>query len=238
MDPFKNALADHAPEPVLRKGGMQMKGTFQKVATHQEVLETFTRMPIIARISTRLAGNLAENLRYHCAQHSLDVLSDTLLFALHDGVEERMLELLGIAAAYHDAGYLERYALNEPIGAAIAAEAMRAAGSYSEAEIHEVEEMILSTQLLKGPEGFSRVAHTPHSAYLLDADLGAFGRDDFWEKCRQLCEETGAEPQAFDHQTLEMLSTHVWFTPAAKVLRAPKMHQNLKELEAKLAATA
>src|SRR5688572_33392866 len=143
-------------------------------------MKSFTmRLPIIEQILAVLAHDLPKTLRYHGFQHTNDVLSETVLFAVHDKIDERHVELLSIAAAYHDAGYIDRYADNEEIGAAMAADAMRGAGGYSASEIHEVEEMIMSTQLIHQPEAITRVERTSLSGYLMDADLGSFGRDDF-----------------------------------------------------------
>lgn len=157
-----------------------------------------------------------------------------MLFTLHDGVGEHDRELLALAAAYHDAGYIERYADNEVIGASMAADAMRAAGGYSAADVHEVEQMILSTQLMQDCNGTARVQRTPLAGYLMDADWGAFGRDDFFDKCRQLIEETGAEPAAFYEQTLRLVKGQTWLTNAGRILRDAKKGENLKELERSL----
>jgi predicted metal-dependent HD superfamily phosphohydrolase len=154
-----------------------------------------------------------------------------VLFAGHDHVNKRGLELLCIAAAYHDAGYIERYVDNEEIGAAMAAAAMRSAGSYTAEEIHEVKEMILSTQLLQSSDAIIRVERTALSGYLMDADLGAFGRDDFFEKCEQLMEETDLSPDVFYRQTLVFMASHKWITNAARELRDAKKKENQEAVE-------
>lgn len=191
-------------------------------------------MPVIEQIFSVMSRNLAPTLHYHAIQHSRDVFEETILFALHDGVERRKIELLGIAAAYHDAGYMEQYADNEPIGAAMAARAMKKQGGYSQSEINEVGQMILSTQLKVTPTGAGRVELTPLAGYLMDADLASFGRDDFFEKCQQLIDETGAQPEALYQQSWRLISNHIWHTKAARELREAKRLQNLKELEEQL----
>ncbi|MBI4472850.1 MAG: hypothetical protein HY646_09295 [Acidobacteria bacterium] len=198
---------------------------------HRAALERFRFLPVIRQILTRLPLDLPENLRYHASAHTDEVLSETVLFAICDGVQDRELELLAIAAAYHDAGYIERYPNNEEIGAAMAAEAMQLQGRYSEAEIDQVEQMILSTSF---SQTMRRTQRTPLSGYLMDADWGAFGRDDFFEKCQLLIEETGAEPDAFYRQTLELVRNHSWQTPAAHALREDRKCKNIRALQLKL----
>ncbi|PKL76346.1 MAG: hypothetical protein CVV27_10725 [Candidatus Melainabacteria bacterium HGW-Melainabacteria-1] len=201
---------------------------------YQEVLAKFSRLPIVERIFARMAQELAPNLFYHTVEHSREVLAETLLLALHDGISGRDLELLSISAAFHDAGYIEQYRDNEPIGAAMAAAAMREQGGYTDAEIHEVEQMILSTRLYDNTGALQRVGRTPLAAYLMDGDLGNFGRDDFHEKCQQLIDENKADPRAFYRQALNLISSHSWHTPAARALRGPKKLENIRMLRKRL----
>lgn len=206
-------------------------------SSFEETLARIASMPIVTRILEIMTRDLPENLHYHAVSHTQDVMSETIRFAVHDGVDARKVELLGIAAAYHDAGYMERYPNNEVIGAAMAADAMREAGGYSESEIEEVGKMILSTKLEPGPDGPVRICHTPLAAYLMDADWGAFGREDFFEKCQQLAEETGADPVKFQYETLSLVSNQRWLTPAARKLRDVKKQLNLAELRRRLKVT-
>lgn len=203
---------------------------------YQATLDRLLQLPLIAEILGRLRRELDPKLSYHSPQHSLDVLSDALRFACHDGLSARDCELLAIAAAYHDAGYLERYKANEPIGAAMAAAAMQSTGSYTADEIRLVEQMILSTQIGAGPMATSRKQHTPLAAYLMDADWGAFGREDFFEKNQQLVDETGADAQAFFRQSLELVKSQRWLTPGATALREAQKQKNIRTLEAQLQA--
>ena len=192
---------------------------------------TFHSETLIAEVLDTLSRELSQKLRYHCVEHTKEVLGETVLFAHHDGLEAHNIELLSIAAAYHDAGYLERYPDNEVIGAAMAAKAMRSNGVYTEADIAEVEKMIMSTTFIQASR---RVCHSPLSAYLMDADWGVFGREDFFEKCEQLIEETGAKSEVFYRQSLELVTNHVWLTPAAHELRETKKQQNIEALKEQL----
>ncbi|PKL74903.1 MAG: hypothetical protein CVV27_18120 [Candidatus Melainabacteria bacterium HGW-Melainabacteria-1] len=202
---------------------------------HQDLLDRFRDLPLISRILARLLREQNPIHYYHCAQHTQDVLGETLLFASHDGVSERELELLAIAAAYHDAGYLEQYAANEPIGAKMAAEAMREAG-YSESDIDTVGLMILSTQIGPGPMATSRKVLTPLAIYLLDADWGAFGREDFFEKVHQLIDETGVPQPIFYRETQDLLRAQTWLSPGAAALRNAKKLENLAALTDRIEA--
>src|SRR3989338_6570561 len=105
------------------------------------VIDKLKQLPIISDILLKLRAELPKYLKYHAepegegegVTHTEDVLNDTILFVVADGIsDEHSLELLGIMAAFHDIGFLVKYQANEPDGARIAVEAMKATGRYSE----------------------------------------------------------------------------------------------------------
>ena len=74
-------------------------------------------------ILVTLQNELHSSLRYHNVGHTIDVLDQAMILADFAELPERETDLLVIAAIYHDAGFLHQKALNEPIGAELAAEA-------------------------------------------------------------------------------------------------------------------
>ncbi|MEN9580927.1 MAG: hypothetical protein RJA70_3936 [Pseudomonadota bacterium] len=207
----------------------------QKYAEH---LSQLAQLPLVLHALQRLDTELPQELYYHSAQHTRDVFGEALLFALHDGVTAPNLELIAIAAAFHDLGYLSQYENNEPVGAALAEAAMREQGNYSEAQIEEVRGMILSTKVTAGPGGLVRTRHTDLASYVMDADWGSFGREDFFEKADQLIAETEADENEFYSRTLDLVGNHSWLTRSAGLLREAKKQENLRELRERIAARA
>jgi uncharacterized protein len=183
--------------------------------TETALVAEFLQHPIIADILARLSAELPADLYYHSLHHTLHVLTAALRFAEYDGLKHRELELLAIAAAYHDAGYIQARVDNEPIGAAMAAEAMKAAGVYTKADIDTVQNMILSTACLRDGNGLSRVPCNHLSRYLLDADLSLFGHEDYFTIAEQLRREMGMDRKSFLNQSLDMITGHDWFTTTA-----------------------
>jgi predicted metal-dependent HD superfamily phosphohydrolase len=180
---------------------------------------------------TQLRNELAPNLLYHSYAHTEDVLSETVRFALIDGVSAREIELLAIAAAYHDIGFIQTRVQNEPIGAEKAREAMVQNGGYSDKEVALVSQMILDTALVEGATGPQRICSTPLSGYLLDADLTTLGRDDFFTKGELLRQELEQGQEAFLRTSLALLTSHSWFTEAARSLRQTRKEENLTSLK-------
>lgn len=186
-------------------------------------------LPLIAAIFAELERELPPNLTYHSAAHTMDVLRETVRFAMRDSVAPRERELLALAAAFHDAGFLVQPNDNEIIGADRAAAAMRGAGGYSDLEIAQVRSMILDTKLDVTGEGVQHPS-SPLAGYLLDADLGNLGRDDFWEKSELYRQELGAPAENFFGTAEELLERHSYHTPAARALRNEQKLLNLTAL--------
>ena len=185
---------------------------------------------IIASILDRLSEELPNDLHYHAAPHTFDVFSEAIRFSILDDLDQNDVELLAIAAAYHDAGYLESPIDNEHIGAEMAKRAMQA-HSYKESQIELVRGMILDTKLVKTESGYRQVARSELSKYLLDADLSNLGRDDFFQKAELQRREVAFDRPLFYQQLLHFLSIHNWQTEIAKQLRNIQKQANIQQLK-------
>lgn len=188
-------------------------------------------LPIVTEILERLERELSPQYTFHSAQHSRDVLNEVILFSETESRAPREIELLAIAAAYHDAGFLEREKENEPIGAEIAAEAMERFGGYSGDEIALVKQMICDTRLIVGETGLHQAANNELSRYLLDADVSNFGRADFFDKLERVVQERGGDRTKELNATLVLMKNHDWCTEAARTLRGAKKKENIEELQ-------
>lgn len=202
----------------------------------KSTVRRFSNLPLVAEILGKLERGLAPTLTYHSFEHTTDVLREAVYFALFDNLPTRSIELLVIAAAMHDAGFLEARSGNEPIGARYAREAMLRHGGYSEEEIKLVEQMILDTAVVMHDGAPKQIPATELSKYLLDADLANFGRDDFFAKGELLAMESGDDRATLLGKTLALISAHAWYTNAARTLRQAKRDENLANLKAMLAA--
>ena len=188
--------------------------------------------PIVSDTLTLLARELPQGLSYHALSHTQDVISEVIRFGLTDKVAPRELELLTIAAACHDMGFIKSPVMNEPIGAAYAREQMEKLGGYTPEEINLVERMILDTALVETGGGPRQIASTDLSRYLLDADLSNFGRDDFFDKGELQRKELGQDQDIFRKNSVALLNSHRWLTNAARAIRQKKKEQNLSMLKA------
>ncbi len=212
------------------------------------IAEQARNLDVISEIFARLQKELPADLRYHTVQHSDEVLHEVIRLAVADDLSNEEIQLLAIAAAYHDAGFIIQRRDNEVVGAQIAEKALRNHG-YNENEITEVREAILSTQLKPIADGLTvaQIPSTSLARYLLDADVANFGKQEFFDKALLVYTEITAENPArlddllrnkegreFLKGTKTMVEHHQWYTNAAKESLESQKQKNLATLEGML----
>lgn len=178
-----------------------------------------------------LDQQLSPALHYHSVGHSRDVVAAVERIALLENVTDEGLFLLKSAANYHDAGFIEQYDANEPVGARLAGEILPRFG-YTEEHINKIKELIFAT----------RIPHDPKNhleEIICDADLDYLGRDDFHEiadRLRRELREHGKinSDRQWDEIQVGFLKMHKYFTKTAIETRRPKKMQHLKEVEERL----
>jgi predicted metal-dependent HD superfamily phosphohydrolase len=199
----------------------------------EDLENTLRAHPVVQVALARLQRELSPDLRYHTAAHTDDVLHEALLFGQHDCLSIRETELLAIAAAYHDLGFIDRRTENEGLGAELAVQAMERAGGYTPTEVHAVRVAILDTKVQMLPQGPRQISTSRLSNYLLDADVSNLGRDDFFEKADLVRQELGIPDRTQFLKGLKVfLAAHEWYSPAAHALRSAGKERNRAALEA------
>ncbi|MBU2018933.1 MAG: guanylate cyclase, partial [Bacteroidetes bacterium] len=178
-----------------------------------------------------LEKGLSPNLYYHCITHTKDVVRAAESIAIQEGVTDEGLYLLKSAATYHDAGFVEDYDKNEPIGARMAEEILPNYG-YTSEQIEQVKRLIFVTE----------IPHKPQShleEIMCDADLDYLGRDDFHEiadRLRRELKEHGKinSDRQWDEIQVNFLTNHVYFTKTSYRNRHDKKIKNLYEIKKRL----
>ena len=177
-------------------------------------------------------NEILSNFKYHNKNHTLDVIKETILFALADETNPDVLEKQVIAAAWHDVGYSEDIGDHEAFSVKLF-EQSEAYKTLSEVNKKEIANSILDTKIYleNGSPSFSRTSSA--LGYVLDADVSNFGRDDFFEKRAQIAEELGVEwdnlkeRKKFLKFTIYLLKKHDWKTQSARRLRQETKEKNL-----------
>jgi class 3 adenylate cyclase/ligand-binding sensor domain-containing protein len=182
-------------------------------------------------ILSKLKKELSPKLHYHSYDHSKDVTRQAERIAIGEGITDEDLFLLKSAASYHDAGFVEQYEKNEPIGARLAEEILPNFG-YTLVHIERIKELIYVTQ----------IPHQPKSKLeeiICDADLDYLGRDDFHEiadRLRRELREHGKidSDRKWDEIQVSFFNQHRYFTRTSIETRRPKKLQNLQEIKERL----
>lgn len=183
---------------------------------------------------SRLRNELPRTLLYHDFRHTAgDVLpAAERLAAIHE-VEGEDLQLLRVAAAYHDVGYIEAYWQHELTSLRVAAQTLPGFG-FASPQIDRVLGLIVATRLPQSPRDLLE-------QIMSDADLDSLGRKDYFELSERLRQELELRGELRPlHQWQEVqiafLKQHGYFTEAARQLRQATKDENIASLELKLKA--
>lgn len=175
-------------------------------------------------------------LPYHNIAHAKDTLHEALLFALPDNkLTKKELELLAVAAVYHDAGFINGgQESNGERSVQIIAERLPRY-KYTEDKIKRIRATILA-----GPNKKLRTQEAL-GGYLVDADVSNFGRDDFFKKSEdvfqeylamgELPEDTPQTRKEFYINLYTWMPKYEWQTKTARELRSEKHKENAQKLK-------
>lgn len=173
-----------------------------------------------------------ENHYYHQYEHALEVMIRSLELGRKEEMDEDTLEILAIAALFHDVWFIIQYDNNEIIGAKIARNYLRSI-FYPLDKIKMVEDLIIATIYTREPQNILE-------SIIRDADTDNLGRDDFFEKWNNLKKELESikkikilDPE-WTHYSINFLREHKFCTPSEIEERQPKKEENLKILQEKL----
>lgn len=169
---------------------------------------------------------------YHNLSHTIDTVNACENIGKQARLSGEELELLNIAAWFHDVGYLYQTEEHEEKSAEIALNFLRS-NNCDKKIIKKVIECIKATNLTisaKNLLGF----------VICDADLISLGSIDYFEKNDLLKLETELREQrkigdlAWLERSLSFLSSHTYYTDYAKKNYGPQLNENIKILKGKI----
>jgi HD superfamily phosphodiesterase len=176
--------------------------------------------------------HLSPNLYYHSISHTLDVFTSVRKIALSEGIGEHDLELLMVAALFHDTGFLVKADGHEEISCQYAKDHLFHIG-FTLPEIELICGMIRATKIPQKPQNLLE-------EIIADADLDYLGRDDFFTIGGQLFNELKArnvvnEESEWDQIQIKFLENHRYFTGTAQTLRGEQKEKHLQKIKSKYA---
>jgi uncharacterized protein len=182
---------------------------------------------IYKQVMVRLEQDLPEYLTYHNAHHTAFVVDKAIMLAKEENITGRDLELVKIAALYHDTGFLSGHLEHEDLGCQIAA--VDLPHLLSQDELNKVCGMITAT----------KIPQTPHNILekiVADADLFYLGTSNYKKFSQKLfLELKHFDPLIDDNKWLEIqvkfLSFHSYHTTYGKKILEPVKQKILKALQ-------
>jgi len=185
-------------------------------------------------ILSKQAEELPKDLHYHTIEHIQDVVNAAVKIAEHEKVSQEDIQLIRMAALFHDSGFITSPKNHEANGCAIARATLPPFGFDSD-QIETICNMIMATKIPQTPQ-------TQLEKIICDADLDYLGRDDFYSVGKRLFEEM--KTRGFVESEREwnliqktFLESHRYHTSYAKQNREEKKQEHLQEILAKFKKT-
>jgi len=175
----------------------------------------------------RLKDGLHKHYYYHDVRHTLDVIEQSQAIGKLEGVAERELEILKIAALFHDTGFLKVRSGHEQASV----DFFQSIGGLSALTYEDCDTIT----------GCIRATHMPQTPLnhleriLCDADLDYLGREDFGLIGENLFLEMSAcgemsDRFAWDNLQVKFLEAHRFHTTSNQARRDIKKAENLSEV--------
>jgi uncharacterized protein len=165
-----------------------------------------------------LKEKLPANYYYHNYEHTLYVLEKVNEIGKHEKCSEYELELLSVAALWHDTGYINTYNGHEEESCLLAKKHLPSYG-YSDSDIARINGMIMATKILQTPTN-------KLEEILADADLEYLGTDAAADIAHLLFKELQSlnpalTAAAYNTLQINFLNSHHYFTNYCKVNKDP-----------------
>lgn len=173
---------------------------------------------IYKKIISRLDQELPGSLVYHNVNHTKYVLEKAVKLAASENITGRELELIKIAALYHDTGFLLSHIEHENLGCLIASRDLQEL-FLDPVEIDMICGMIAATKIPQRPKNiFEKI--------VADADLFYLGTPNYNQFSKKLHKELKHfDPSINDEKWLKIqvnfLSSHSYHTKYGKEILEP-----------------
>ena len=186
---------------------------------------------ILKEVTCFLNENLPKHLTYHNTTHTLYVLDKAIHIAIKEKVNDKELQLIKIAALYHDIGFTVSHIEHELEGCKIARNQLQDY-KYSKTDIEIICGMIMATKIPQNPQNHLE-------QILADADLEYLATSRFEPVSELLYKELKhfnedlTRGQWIQLQ-IDFISNHQYHTKYCKHYKSFRKHNNLKTLESKV----
>ncbi len=169
------------------------------------------------------------NLLFHDYKHTYDVVSAAIEIGKGSDLSEDDLELLQIAAWFHDTGYFQSPKGHEKISAEIAVKFLKSE-NFDPKKIEKIKALIEVTEIGKKPQNHLEEV-------MCDADLQNLGTSDYKNRANLLRDEAltihgkQLDELAWLEWELKFLNEHKYYTRYMKLNYNPIKNNNIVQLK-------
>mgnify|MGYP003631697411 CR=1 FL=1 len=178
-----------------------------------------------------LQNEIPSDFVYHDLYHTTRVVKAAKMIGKESGLSEHELEIVTIAAWFHDLGYCNGCIKHEKASAELARDFLQKE-NYSEEKINEVVGCIMATQMPQAPKNLLEEV-------LCDADLHHLACTDYGmmaEKMHTEIEKVKGHKikmEDWNNMNFNFFKDHKYFTDYAKQHLEPIKKENLKSIKKK-----
>jgi predicted metal-dependent HD superfamily phosphohydrolase len=174
-----------------------------------------------------LKANLPDNYFYHNYKHTLYVLDIAAEIGRYEKCTVEELDLIEVAALWHDTGYIKTYKNHEEESCLLARHYLPEYG-FSDKDIDKICGMIMATKIPQSPKN-------KLEEILADADLEYLGTESFHETADDLFRELKfinplLTEEKWNQTQISFIQKHHFFTGFCKVYREQKKQAYLMNL--------
>ncbi|MCB0564772.1 MAG: HD domain-containing protein [Phaeodactylibacter sp.] len=169
-----------------------------------------------------------EEFVFHDFPHTKNVVESALQIGQGYQLPEKEMEMLQLAAWFHDTGYFKKPAGHEELSCQLA-EAYLREHNYAPEDIDTVKNCIIATRVPQNPQNLLE-------EILCDADLSHLGNERYWDRCGRLRQEMlmtkdilMSEQEWVDFE-LDFMMNHRYHTEVARKLFSKQKNQHIKQL--------
>ncbi|MBC7615754.1 MAG: HD domain-containing protein [Pedobacter sp.] len=180
-------------------------------------------------VAALFANELSEKLSFHSAHHTQNVVIATKEIGIHAGLTREELDLVTIAAWFHDTGYTKGYDGHEQLSVHIARDFLTENGLEAQ-QIECITSCILATRFPQFPKNTLEMV-------LCDADFYHFSRNNYTEfeaslrKEWEICLNLYYTDRQWNALNYDMLKTHRYFTDYGQTVLQERKQKNIVKLK-------
>jgi predicted metal-dependent HD superfamily phosphohydrolase len=180
-------------------------------------------------VESFLKENLSDGIYYHDLEHTQEVVEASQEIGIASKLSNEELEIVLIAAWFHDTGYYKGMENHEEMSRDVAEKFLKQAG-IGESKLAAVGGCILATKIPQTPKNIMEEV-------LCDADLYHVSTREFFTKSELLRKEFSLifpdeiQLDEWFKNSIKFLKNHSFFTSYAKEKLLPAKKENLKKLK-------